>query len=149
MPQPLFCKGTFMAKKKQRSQSKKQKQDSDSKQLAKTKAGSKKAYIKNKEKKKPGWKVESINTKAEFTCSGVSYHSIVAVVGKFMLGDKGFEFYNDRNVRDFIQIPWDNIEAAGANVHGRRVSRHFEIYTDAGKFLFASKESGKILKIMR
>ena len=66
-----------------------------------------------------------------------------------MIGDKGLEFYNDRNVRDFVQIPWENMERAGANVHGHNVSRHFEIYTDAGKFLFSSKESGKILKIIR
>ena len=37
----------------------------------------------------------------------------------------------------------------GANVSGKRVSRHFEILTDKSKFLFASKDSGKILKIAR
>ncbi len=30
-----------------------------------------------------------------------------------------------------------------------KVSRHFEIFTDQGKFLFASGDSGKILKITR
>ncbi|MGO0052513.1 DUF956 family protein, partial [Streptococcus suis] len=30
-----------------------------------------------------------------------------------------------------------------------KISRHFEVYTDSGKFLFASKDSGKILKIAR
>ncbi|MDU1741386.1 MAG: DUF956 family protein, partial [Streptococcus lutetiensis] len=37
----------------------------------------------------------------------------------------------------------------GANVSGKRISRHFEILTDKSKFLFASKDSGKILKIAR
>ena len=37
----------------------------------------------------------------------------------------------------------------GANVSGKRISRHFEVLTDKSKFLFASKDSGKILKIAR
>ena len=31
----------------------------------------------------------------------------------------------------------------------KKISRHFEVYTDSGKFLFASKDSGKILKVAR
>ena len=52
-------------------------------------------------------------------------------------------------VEDYIQIPWQEIEQIGANVSGRKISRHFEIYTRESKFLFASKDSGKILKIAR
>ena len=66
-----------------------------------------------------------------------------------MLGDKGLEFFNDKNVADYIQIPWTSINQIGANVSGKKISRHFEIFTDQGKFLFASKDSGKILKIAR
>ena len=32
---------------------------------------------------------------------------------------------------------------------GEKISRHFEVFTDRGKFLFASKDSGAILKIAR
>ena len=59
------------------------------------------------------------------------------------------EFYPDVNVEQFIQIPWSHINQIGANVTGRKISRHFEVFTDRGKFLFASKDSGKILKIAR
>ena len=59
------------------------------------------------------------------------------------------EFYSDRNIEDYIQIPWSSVNQIGANVSGRKVSRHFEIFTDQGKFLFASKDSGAILKIAR
>ncbi|MEX2805325.1 DUF956 family protein [Streptococcus sp. H31] len=94
---------------------------------------------------------QSINTKVELTTTGVSYLSIGGKVGKFLLGDRGIEFYSDKNVEDYIQIPWANILSIGANVTGRKntISRHFEIFTDRGKFLFASKDSGKILKIAR
>ncbi|EHJ53033.1 DUF956 family protein [Streptococcus macacae] len=92
---------------------------------------------------------QSINTKVEYTGKGVSYLGIGGTVGKFLLGDRGFEFYNDNNVEHFIQIPWTSIIEMGANVHRQKVSRHFEIITDKGKFLFASSNSGKILKIAR
>ena len=93
---------------------------------------------------------QSINTKVEYSGKGRSYLSISTDVGKFLLGDQGFEFYNDNNVERFIQIPWTRIEKIGANVSGRKISRHFEIFTDdKSKYLFASADSGKILKIAR
>ena len=92
---------------------------------------------------------QSINSTVEFTTTGVSYLGLGGKVGKFLLGDKGIEFYNDANVEDYIQIPCTSIEKIGANVTRNKVSRHFEIFTDKGKFLFASKDSGKILKVAR
>ena len=70
-------------------------------------------------------------------------------VGKFLVGETALEFYPDVNVEMFIQIPWTSIQQIGANVSGKKVSRHFQVFTDQGKFLFASKDSGKILKIAR
>ncbi|KFN88878.1 mannose operon ManO protein [Streptococcus equinus JB1] len=92
---------------------------------------------------------QSLNSTVELTATGVSYLGMGGKVGKFLLGNKGLEFYSDANVEDYIQIPWENIEKIGANVSRNKVSRHFEIFTDKGKFLFASKDSGKILKVAR
>ena len=92
---------------------------------------------------------QSQNTKIDFQTTGTSYLGIGGKVGKFLIGDKALEFYADANVEDYIQIPWKEIEQIGANVSGRKISRHFEIYTKESKFLFASKDSGKILKIAR
>lgn len=92
---------------------------------------------------------QSLNSTVELTTTGVSYLGMGGKVGKFLLGNKGLEFYSDANVEDYIQIPWENIEKIGANVSRNKVSRHFEIFTDKGKFLFASKDSGKILKVAR
>ncbi|RCW17493.1 PTS mannose transporter accessory protein ManO [Streptococcus gallolyticus] len=92
---------------------------------------------------------QSINSTVELTTTGVSYLGLGGKVGKFLLGNKGLEFYSDANVEDYIQIPWENIEKIGANVSRHKVSRHFEVFTDKGKFLFASKDSGKILKVAR
>lgn len=92
---------------------------------------------------------QSLNTTVILHTTGMSYLDIGGKVGKFLIGDVAIEFYPDVNVERYIQIPWTTIQQIGANVHGRTISRHFEIQTSQGKLLFASKDSGKILKIAR
>ena len=91
----------------------------------------------------------SLNKVIDLQTTGTSYLSISGKVGKFLVGDQALEFYPDVNVEQYIQIPWSSIQQIGANVSGRKISRHFEVFTDQGKFLFASKDSGAILKIAR
>ena len=92
---------------------------------------------------------QSLNKVIDLQTTGTSYLSISGKVGKFLVGDQALEFYPDINVEQYIQIPWSSIQQIGANVSGRKISRHFEVFTDQGKFLFASKDSGTILKIAR
>ncbi|UNV67228.1 DUF956 family protein [Streptococcus oralis] len=92
---------------------------------------------------------QSLNQVINLQTTGTSYLSISGKVGKFLIGDQALEFYPDVNVEQYIQIPWSSIQQIGANVSGRKISRHFEVFTDQGKFLFASKDSGAILKIAR
>ena len=92
---------------------------------------------------------QSLNQVIDLQSTGTSYLSISGKVGKFLVGDQALEFYPDVNVEQYIQIPWSSIQQIGANVTGRKISRHFEVFTDQGKFLFASKDSGAILKIAR
>ena len=92
---------------------------------------------------------QSLNKVIDLQTTGTSYLSISGKVGKFLVGDQALEFYPDVNVEQYIQIPWFSIQQIGANVTGRKISRHFEVFTDQGKFLFASKDSGTILKIAR
>lgn len=92
---------------------------------------------------------QSLNKSIDLHTTGMSYLGIGGKVGKFLIGDVALEFYADANVEDYVQIPWEIITQIGANVSGKKVSRHFEVFTEQGKFLFASKDSGKILKIAR
>lgn len=92
---------------------------------------------------------KSQNTTVELTVKGVSYTGMSGKVGQFLVGDKALEFYSDSNVEDYIQMPWENILHIGANVSQNKISRHFEVVTTSGKFLFASSDSGKILKLAR
>ncbi|EHI75303.1 Putative regulator of the mannose operon, ManO [Streptococcus criceti] len=92
---------------------------------------------------------QSLNHTVDLATTGVFYMGMGNKVGKYMVGDKALEFYNDNNPEDNIQIPWASVEKIGANVSGRKISRHFQVFTKQGKFLFASKDSGKILKLAR
>ncbi|MDO4635356.1 MAG: DUF956 family protein [Streptococcus sp.] len=92
---------------------------------------------------------QSLNKHIEFKTTGLSYLGLGGKVGKFLVGDNALEFYKNSNVEDYIQIPWTSIITIGANVTHNKISRHFQVVTDKGKFLFSSKDSGKILKIAR
>ncbi|MDR3240978.1 MAG: DUF956 family protein [Lactobacillaceae bacterium] len=92
---------------------------------------------------------QSLNTVAELTAPGIMYVGLGPKYGKILVGDKAFEFFNDRNVEEYIQIPWDYIVVVYASVHGRRIDRRFKIQTQRGTFDFSSKEVGKVLKNMR
>ena len=54
--------------------------------------------------------VQSMNTKVDYTVAATSYLGM-ANYGKVMIGDKAFEFYNEKNLKDYIQIPWEEIAA--------------------------------------
>ena len=49
--------------------------------------------------------VQSLNTKVDLTVNATSFMGL-ANYGKIMVGDKAFEFYDDQDVRKYIQIPW-------------------------------------------
>lgn len=71
--------------------------------------------------------------------------------GDILVGDKSFEFYNQRNPEDYIQIPWGEIERVRAQMFFRdKYIRGFFIDTkSAGSFNFVVKNAGKCLKEMR
>ncbi|MGT2906826.1 DUF956 family protein [Streptococcus dentiloxodontae] len=94
---------------------------------------------------------QSLNTKVELSTTGVYYIGLSGnKVGKFLLGDKALEFYPDNNVEKYVQIPWEKIYLISANVSRKNISRHFQIaLSEERRLLFASKDSGKILKIAR
>lgn len=91
--------------------------------------------------------VQSRNTKADFTIKGISYLGLTNY-GKIMVGDKAFEFYNDRNVKDYIQIPWEEIDMVVASVlfRGRKISRFAIMTKSNGTFSFSSRDNKALLR---
>lgn len=64
---------------------------------------------------------KSMNSSVVLQTKAVSYLGMGGKVGKILIGDKAFEFYNDKNVEDYIQIPWTSINQIGANVSGKKL----------------------------
>ena len=94
--------------------------------------------------------LQSINTKVDLTINATSYLGI-AEYGKIMIGDKGFEFYNERDARKFVQIPWEEVDYVIASVmfKGKWIPR-FAIQTKRnGTYSFSSKKPKMVLKAIR
>ncbi|KIO65986.1 MULTISPECIES: DUF956 family protein [Bacillaceae] len=94
--------------------------------------------------------VQSINTKVDLVIDATS-HLGLPEYGKIMIGDKGFEFYNDRDARKFIQIPWEEVDYVIASVmfKGKWIPRYAIQTKRNGTFSFSSKEPKKVLRAIR
>ncbi|AVL00472.1 DUF956 family protein [Pediococcus inopinatus] len=94
--------------------------------------------------------VESINTKVDLVMKGTSYIGLGSY-GQIMIGDKGFEFYSARNVKDYVQIPWTEVSYVVASVifKGKWIPR-FAIKTKSnGTYSFAARDAKKTLRAIR
>ena len=71
--------------------------------------------------------------------------------GDILVGDRAFEFYNEKNPEDYLQIPWEEIIRVRAQLFFRdKYIRGFIVDTkSAGTFNFVVKNAGKTLKTMR
>ena len=95
---------------------------------------------------------QSLNTKVIFTTkANVFVGWIGNKHGDILVGDRAFEFYNEKNPEDYIQIPWNEIDKVRAQLFFKdRYTRGFFIDTkSAGSFNFVVKNAGKCLKEMR
>lgn len=93
--------------------------------------------------------VQSQNTKVDYTVRASSLSGL-ATYGDVMVGDRAFEFYNERNKEDFIQIPWDEVDYVAAEVlPGKKIVR-FAIFTkENGHFDFSTRDNKATLRAMR
>ncbi|MBO0475916.1 DUF956 family protein [Vagococcus sp. DIV0080] len=94
--------------------------------------------------------VQSINTKVDLVESATSFLGFTDY-GKIMIGDKGFEFFDDRNAKNFIQIPWEEVDCVVTSVmfKGKWIPR-FAIKTRKdGTFTFSTKDPKKVLRGIR
>ena len=94
--------------------------------------------------------VQSINTKVDLTTNATSYLGITDY-GKIMIGDKGFEFYNDRDARKFVQIPWEEVDQVIASVmfKGKWIPRFAIKSKRNGTYTFSAKDPKKVLRAIR
>lgn len=93
---------------------------------------------------------QSQNSVVDLTIPATSYHGL-ATYGNVMIGNKAFEFYNEKNPEDFIQIPWEQVDhVAGSVMFGGKWIARFAIMTkNDGDFSFSTKDNKKTLRAMR
>ncbi|MBS4534493.1 DUF956 family protein [Clostridium sp. D2Q-14] len=94
--------------------------------------------------------VQSLNTKVDLVIDATAFTGLTDY-GKIMIGDKGFEFYNSRDARKFIQIPWKEVDYVVASVlfKGRWIPRYAIQTKRNGTYTFASKKPKVVLRTMR
>ncbi len=94
--------------------------------------------------------VESLNHTVDLTIKGTSFVSMTAY-GEIMVGDKAFEFYDERNTANYIQIPWENVDAVVVSlVFGGKYIPRFAFKSDKGiMYSFAAKDPKKVLRAIR
>lgn len=91
----------------------------------------------------------SQNTKVDCTIPATLMRGLTTY-GKVMIGDKAFEFYNDRNVNDFIQIPYSEIDRIEASVLLNKKISRFVIFTKSDSyFTFSTRDNKKTLRALR
>ena len=90
---------------------------------------------------------QSQNTKVDFSIKATSLNGLTNY-GDVMVGDKAFEFYNEKNKEDFIQIPWEEVDYVIASVmfKGKKIPRYAIQTKKNGTFSFSSKEPKKVLR---
>ncbi|MEW9675406.1 DUF956 family protein [Lentibacillus sp. L22] len=94
--------------------------------------------------------VQSINTKVDLVIDATS-HIRISDYGKIMIGDKGFEFFNNRDARKFIQIPWEEVDYVIASVlfKGKWIPRYAIQTKRNGTYSFSSKDPKKVFRAIR
>ncbi|EUJ31238.1 hypothetical protein MFLO_09302 [Listeria floridensis FSL S10-1187] len=94
--------------------------------------------------------VQSINTKVDMTIDATAFTGLTDY-GKIMIGDKGFEFFNSRDVRKFVQIPWEEVDQVIVSVmlRGKWIPRYAIKTKRNGTFTFSSKRPKEVLRAIR
>ena len=91
---------------------------------------------------------QSQNSVVDLTIPATSYHGL-ATYGNVMIGNKAFEFYNEKNKEDFIQIPWEEIDYISASVYFNKKIARFAIFTkNNGHFTFSTRNNVKTLQVV-
>ncbi|MFD1670552.1 DUF956 family protein [Agrilactobacillus yilanensis] len=91
-----------------------------------------------------------MNTKVELVINGTSYLGMPEY-GQIMIGDKGFEFYNSRDAKKFIQIPWEEVEYVIASIvfKGKWIPRYALRTRKNGTYSFSSRDPKRTLRAIR
>ena len=91
---------------------------------------------------------QSQNSSVDLALKATSFQGLTTY-GDVMVGNAAFEFYNEKNPEDYIQIPWDQVDYVAAEVlPGKKIAR-FAIFTkENGHFSFSTRDNKATLRAM-
>ena len=91
--------------------------------------------------------VKSMNTKVDLSIKATSFFRITSY-GDVLIGDKAFEYYNEKNTNDYIQIPWTQINYIAASVmfKGKIISRFAIFLKDGHNLSFSTRDNKLVLR---
>lgn len=92
---------------------------------------------------------QSQNSSVDLALKATSFQGLTTY-GDVMVGNAAFEFYNEKNPEDYIQIPWGQVDYVAAEVlPGKKIAR-FAIFTkENGHFSFSTRDNKATLRAMR
>lgn len=92
---------------------------------------------------------QSQNSSVDLALKATSFQGLTTY-GDVMVGNAAFEFYNEKNPEDYIQIPWDQVDYVAAEVlPGKKIAR-FAIFTkENGHFSFSTRDNKATLRAMK
>lgn len=91
---------------------------------------------------------QSLNSSVDFTIKATSFSGL-GTYGDVLVGNNAFEFYNERNPEDFIQIPWEEVDHIAAEVIGKNITRFAIFIRQGGHFAFSTRDNKATLRSMR
>ncbi len=91
---------------------------------------------------------QSQNSSVDLTIKATSFAGL-GTYGSVMVGNAAFEFYNERNPEDYIQIPWDEVDYIAAEVVGKKIVRFAIFIKQGGHFSFSTRDNKATLRAVR
>lgn len=91
---------------------------------------------------------QSQNSSVDLTIKATSFAGL-GTYGNVMVGNAAFEFYNERNPEDYIQIPWDEVDYIAAEVVGKKITRFAIFIKQGGHFSFSTRDNKATLRAVR
>ena len=92
---------------------------------------------------------QSQNSSVDLAIKATSFQGLTTY-GDVMVGNAAFEFYNERNPEDYIQIPWDQVDYVAAEVlPGKKIARFAFFTKENGHFSFSTRDNKATLRAMR
>ena len=90
--------------------------------------------------------ISSKNNKVDLNAKG-NYLKNFTSRGDIYIGDKAYEYYNEKNPRDYIQIPWTEVDLITAEVIFKNKIPRFALHTKQnGDFIFTTQDNKKTLR---